>query len=271
MPDKAYIQEQESSFMKKPIKSEQPVKAVDTSFRIIETVKERNGARLTEIAETLDIPKSTVSDHLVTLRNSDYLIKSSGEYHIGLRFLELGDQARNYRNIYNLGKQKVDGLADETGELAHLSVEENGRGVIIYETEGDNAISLDTYVGRRVPMHCTALGKAILAYMPRSRVMGIVERFGLPAHTEQTITTQGELFDRLADIREQGYATSGGERITELGCVAAPIKDTDRDVVFGAVSICIPMTRMENEDIDSRILSMVRQAANRIELDLIHR
>lgn len=256
--------------MAQPSKSDRPVKAVDTSFRIIETVKERNGARLTEIAKDLDIPKSTVSDHLVTLRDSDYLVKSGEEYRIGLRFLELGDQARNYRHIYDLGKQNIDQLADETAELVHLSVEENGRGVIIYETKGDNAVTLDTHVGRRVPMHCTALGKAMLAYMPESRVVEITERFGLPAQTEHTITTREDLFNRLSKIRERGYAASNGERISELGCVAAPIKDTNHDVVFGAVSICFPMTRMETEDLEPSVLNALRQTANRIELDLIH-
>jgi DNA-binding IclR family transcriptional regulator len=251
--------------------SDRPVNAVDTSFRIIETIKERNGAQLTEIAEALDLPKSTVSDHVVTLRHDDYLVKNGKEYRIGLRFLELGDHARNYRNIYNIGKQKVDKLADETDGLVHLSVEENGRGVIIYETAGDGAVSLDTYVGRQVPMHCTALGKSMLAFMSESRVTEIVEQVGLSALTEQTITSQKELFNQLADIREQGYATSSGERITELGSVAAPIKDNDRDEVFGAVSICVPMMRMETELLETQVPDMARQAANRIELDLIYR
>lgn len=257
--------------MKRSTRSERPVKAVDTSFRIIETVKEQNGARLTEIAEALDLPKSTVSDHLVTLRHNDYLVRSGNEYRVGLRFLELGDHARNFRSIYDIGKRKVDGLADETGELVHLSVEENGRGVIIYETEGDDAVSLDTYVGRRVPMHSTALGKAMLASMPESRVAEIVDQFDLPAQTERTVTTREELMRRLDHARDRGYATSMGERIAELGCVAAPIQDNDHDVVFGAVSVCVPMTRMETDRLETTIPNAVRQAANRIELDLLYR
>lgn len=250
--------------------SDYPVKAVATSFEIINTIKKQNGARLTEIADALDMPKSTVGDHLMTLHRNNYLVKDGNEYCVGLRFLELGDHARNYRNIYNIGKGKIDKLADDIGELVHLSVEENGRGVIIYETEGEDAVSLDTYIGRRVPMHCTALGKVMLANMPEERVVEIVDQFELPALTEQTITSRDELFDHLVTVRKQGYAMSHGERISKLGSVAAPIKNSETDVIFGAVSVCVPTTRMENERLGTEIPQVIRQVANRIELDLMY-
>lgn len=255
------------------INSEQtssPVKAVETSYRIIEKVKELDGVRMTELADLLELPNSTVSDHLVTLRANDYLVKSGNEYRIGLRFLELGDYARNYRNIYSHGKEKIDDLAETTDELVHLSVEENGRGVIIYETEGSNAISLDTYVGRRVPLHCTALGKAMLAHLGEERVEAIIEQYDLPAMTEQSITSRESLFDQLPTIREQGYAVSDGERIAELSCIAAPIKDSSSSTVFGAVSVCVPMSRLEDDRLKTELPNVVRQAANRIELDILY-
>lgn len=248
-----------------------PIKSVDTAFRVIDFVKERNGARLSEVADAFDLPTSTASDYLTTLRRNQYLVKRGREYRVGLRFLELGDRARNYRNIYEVGKSKVDALAQETGELVHLSVEENGLGVIIYETEGETAVSLDTYVGRRVEMHCTALGKAMLSCMPAHRVEQILDEHGLPRMSPNTITDRDRLSAHLDQVDERGFATSDGERIAELGCIAAPITDDDSETVFGAVSICLPMIRMEDSESAERLPIAVRQTANRIELDLLYR
>lgn len=248
-----------------------PIKSVDTAFRLIEFIKAQNGARPGEVVDALDLPSSTVSDYLVSLRQNGYLVREGSEYRIGLRFLELGDHARNYRNVYEVGKPKVHELANDTGELVHLSVEENGLGVIIHEVEGRSAVSLDTYVGRRVEMHCTALGKAMLSIMPEDRVHEIIDQHGLPAIKESTITDRDELFDNLRTVREQGYATSLGERIPELGCIAAPVKNDETGTVFGALSMCLPMTRMEDLSTDSDLPLAVRQMANRIELDLLYR
>lgn len=251
--------------------TEPPIKSVATAFQVIEFVKERNGARLTEVATAFDLPRSTASDYLTTLHRNQYLVKRGHEYQVGLRFLELGDRARHYRNVYDVGRPKVDSLAQETGELVHLSVEENGLGVIIHETEGASAVSLDTYVGRRVEMHCTALGKAMLSCMPEERVEEILDEYGLPEVTQHTITDRAELLDHLSEVRERGYATSDGERIAELGCIAAPIKDDGSETVFGAVSVCLPMTRMEDSESATELPMAVRQMANRIELDLLYK
>ena len=244
-----------------------PVKAVNTTLRIVETVRDENGARLSEIARELDLPVSTVSDHLVTLRRNQYLVKDGDEYRVGLRFLELGDRARNHREVYLVGQRGVDKLADETGELVHLAVEEDGLGTIVYEREGDDAVSLDTYVGRRVELHCTALGKAMLAHFPDGRVDGILDQYGLTPETDRTITDREQLDAELRGVREQGYAVSSGERIPGLGCIAVPILGNDGEV-FGALSLCAPLTRIEPSALPDGVLDSVRQTANRIELDL---
>lgn len=244
-----------------------PVKSVDTTFRIIEFIRDRDGARAGEVARELDLPDSTVSDHLVTLRQNQYLVKHGREYRVGLRFLELGDRARNYRRIYRVGKENVDKLATETGELAHLSVEEDGLGTIIYERRGSDAISLDTYVGRRVKMHCTALGKAMLAYLPDDYVNEIIDRYGLDAETEHTITDREKLNDHFEQIRKRGYAISSGERITSLGCIAVPITGAQGNEVFGALSLCTPFSQTKSSGFPDEMLHKVRQTADRIELD----
>jgi len=92
----------------------------------------------------LDLTTSTGSDHLVTLHQNRFLVKEGDEYRGGLTFLEFGDGARSNQQTYQVSRDEIDKLAEETGELAHLSVEQGGQGTIIYERDGSEAISLDT-------------------------------------------------------------------------------------------------------------------------------
>jgi len=92
----------------------------------------------------LDLTTSTGSDHLVTLHQNRFLLKEGDEYRGGLTFLEFGDGARSNQQTYQVSRDEIDKLAEETGELAHLSVEQGGQGITIYERDGSEAISLDT-------------------------------------------------------------------------------------------------------------------------------
>lgn len=251
-------------------KNVEPVKAVARNLQIIEAVQELGGAGVTELANQLDLPKSTVNDHLITLRNHNYLIKHDGRYQIGLQFLELGDNARSQTGMYKKARKEINTLAERTGELAHLSVEETCDGVIIYEAEGEISVTLDTYVGRRMKLHNTALGKAMLAYMPDLAVKDILDQQGMPKETDKTITDREELFDQLQTIRERGYAVSTEERLEGLGCISAPIKRSNRAMPYGAVSVCAPITRFETQRFKSEIPDLVCQTANVIGLELMY-
>lgn len=243
-----------------------PLKSTETTLEIIEAIREHGGLGVTETAAIVDVPKSTASDHLRTLRQNGYLIAENGTYRLGLRFLELGDHARNDHDFFKTAKPKIDQLARNTGELVHLSVEENGNGVIIYEAEGERAVSLDTFVGRRVPMHCTALGQVMLAHMPRERAEEIVTDKGLPEVTEETITDEAQFFTHLEAVKEDGYATIRGERVPELGSIAVPVQKDD--TLYGAVSVCCPMSRASDERFERELPKRVMEVANRITLDL---
>lgn len=246
--------------------SETPLRSTMTTLEIIEQIRTHNELGVTETAKLLGIPKSTASDHLRTLRQGGYLVKCNQKYTLGLRFLQLGDHARNNYEIYGTAKPKVDSLAANTGELVHLSLEENGKGVIIYEEEGEQAISLDTFIGRRVPMHCTALGKAMMSRMHRQEVLNIIETHGLPRVTEETVTDEDEFLERLEAVADRGYAIVRGERIPELGCIAVPVGNSDQGL--GAISVCCPTSRSDNVRFEQDLPQQLLETANRVDLDL---
>lgn len=241
--------------------------ATETSLRILETLKQLDGAGVTEVANRLDLPKSTVHNHVSTLLRQEYLVKEGDSYRIGLRFLEFGEYIRGRMPIYDVGQPEVKRLATETGELASLLVEEHGKGVYLYRAKGSRAVRLETYAGMRVHLHCTALGKAIIAYLPEPRVQEIVDAHGLPERTSTTITDEETLSAELEEIRERGYACDREERIAGLRCVAAPIKDLDGRAI-GAISVSGPTNRMKGTRFDEEIPEQVLSTANVIELNL---
>lgn len=245
------------------------VKSLETAFRIVETVEALDGAGVTEVADETGLAKSTVHDHLATLRSNGFLVKDDGIYRVGLRFLDHGGRARNRLKIHQIAKPEIRKLADKTGELVNLAVEENELCVYIDYAKGEDAVNIDTYLGKREHLHNTALGKAILAYLPTWRVDEILEHHGLPAETNQTITSRRALEERLETVRDNGFAVDREERLEGLSCVAAPIK-TGEGAVAGAISISGPTGRLENGRLTTELADEVRRTADVIRINITY-
>lgn len=245
------------------------VKSVETAFRIVEALHERGGAGVTELASALSAPKSTVHNHLQTLESNEYVVNDDGTYRVACRFLELGAHARDRRPVYEVARPEVDRIAEETGELSGVVVEEHGRGVFLHRAKGDRAVHVDTYAGKRIYLHGAALGKAILAHLPADRVDQIVDRHGLPALTENTITDRNELADELADVRETGIAFDDEERLDGLRSVGAAITGPDGGVL-GAISVAGPTTRLQDDRFREEVPEVVRSAVNVIDLNVTY-
>ncbi|WP_160134725.1 IclR family transcriptional regulator [Halococcus salsus] len=245
------------------------VKSVETAFRIVDALKTLNGAGVSELAAHLDIPKSTVHNYLSTLVQEEFVVKEGSSYRVGIQFLEYGAYARSELDIYEIAKPETDRLAESTGELANLMVEEHGRGSYLYRARGEDAVQVEAHVGTRVPLHTTALGKAILAYLPPERVDEIVDQHGLAPATSRTVTDRDELDDELAEIREAGVAFDDEERLAGLHCVAAPILSTD-DRILGALSVSGPSNRIQDERFTEELPRKVLETVNVIELNVTY-
>jgi DNA-binding IclR family transcriptional regulator len=157
-------------------KAKHPVGATEKSIRILEALKKLDGAGVTELAEELGYSKGTVHNHLSTLEENEFVIKNGSTYRISLWFLTLGEYARLQTPLLEVARPEIDALAEETGEIANLLVEEHGRGIYFSISRGENAVNLDTYVGTRQYLHTSAVGKAILAHMTDKRFEEVIER-----------------------------------------------------------------------------------------------
>jgi len=245
------------------------INATAVSFRILDLVKERDGATCSELVEDLDMPTSTVHDHLQTLTELGNLVKDGDEYHVSMKLLELGGYARTRSRLYDVAESEILDVALETGDHANLMIAENGLGVFLLKRKGDKAVNLDTYEGKRVPLHTTALGKSMLAFMDEDRVDRIIDEHGLPTVTANTIGDEAVLRQELAEIRDRGYATDDEERLEGIRCIAAPIRTDDHEVV-GAISITGLKNRMQGEYFQETIPEKVLRTANAIEVNMRH-
>jgi len=245
-----------------------PIKATRTSFRILEALRSHGPTGVSELAAEVGLPVSTVHDHLVTLTQASYVVNENEEYRIGARFLTLGGHTRDQMTVFNVAKPEVKKLARDTGEHANLMIEEHGMGIFLYIATGSDALKLDTHAGLRTYLHTTALGKSILANLPSDRYEQILDERGLPRFTGRTVTSRAALDEELDQIRDRGYSTDSGERITGVRCVAAPIVGDDG--VLGAVSVSAPRSRIRDEEMTEELPRRVQRAANVIRVNATH-
>lgn len=245
-----------------------PVQATRRSLDVVEVLRDLEGARLTTIAEAVDLPNSTVHSHLTTLMERGYVVKDGDIYRLGLQFLELGEFTRSLRKVYRVTEPELRELADETGEVASLMVEEGGLGIVLDSARGDEAVPADIDPGTRVHLHTSALGKAILAHLPEDEVDDVIDHHGLPAYTDETITEREAIFEDLRETRERNVAYDTEERVSRSKSVATSIKSESGQIV-GSVGISGPVGRLRDDrlaDIEDRL----HDVTNIVELKLVY-
>lgn len=253
--------------MDEPGQNRRSIKSVQKASELILLLKELDGARISELDDHIDLSRGSIHTYLDTLRREGFVVKSGETYELSLLYLDLGEYAKNQLQIYRHSREPIDKLAEKTGELVRLVVEEHGYGVFLYKADGENAVKSTLRPGERELLHCTAQGKAILANLPRSRVDEIVQRHGLPLRTTKTITDVDELSSELETIRENGVAISDEEITNGLRCVGAPVMAPDGKVL-GAIAVCGPKSRINGEWFTEELPKMVEETANTIEVNM---
>jgi DNA-binding IclR family transcriptional regulator len=251
-------------------RSPRTLKTLAVASDVIDVLVADDGTTVTELAERLDISKSTAFRYLKSLEELGFVAHGDDAYRLSYRFLLLGEYTRNNSPLYRVGKQEVDKLADELGYYAHLVTETNGYGVSLYQAKGADVAGHDYQASKlqqRDPLHVTASGKAILAHLPRDRVDEIVEAQGFDPRTENTITDREELFETLESIRDRGVAYNDEEEIKGFRAVGVPVID-QHDRVLGSVSVSAPTSYLTNRKFTEEVPDVVHKAANTIEVKI---
>jgi DNA-binding IclR family transcriptional regulator len=244
-----------------------PVASVQTVLSVVEYLEAAGPAGVTEIADAVDSSKSTVHNHLTTLREDGYVVNEDGRYRLGLRFLGIGESTRLRTDLYEIARPQVEQLVEGTDLVGNLAVEERGTGYYLYRSRGSDDVRFSTRAGETHDLHCSATGKSLLAFLPPERLESVVDSLDLRRHTDHTITDRSELRRELEGVRDRGLAFDEEEYGRGLRCVGVPVFGVD-DHVVGAVSLSGPAAEMTGERYRETLPDRLRAAKNRIEVNL---
>jgi DNA-binding IclR family transcriptional regulator len=244
--------------------NEEGLSTLKNSFDILEWIYKNNGGRPTEISDLLNVSSSTAHRYLKTMVDDGYLVKEDGVYHLALKFLAFGEQARTRKDVYTSAEKYTKMLATESGCRSTFIVEEGLQGIYLYTSPGSHSVWTQSTIGKRIPLHATAGGKALLAHFPEKKVNQVIEN-GLEAKTEQTITSKEQLNDAIEQIRDRGYAFNKEEQIEGVNAVGAPVKDDTGEVV-GAFSVSGPSNRLSGERLTDELPQILLGVTNEYEL-----
>lgn len=221
-----------------------------------------------EIAEAMELSKSTVHGLIKTLASKGYLYQNeeSGKYRLGMKLFQLGHIVENQFDFAEVSRPIINKLVTTLKETVHLVTFEQGEAIYIEKKEGTHSLRIYSQIGRRAPFHCTGVGKAILAFLPKKEQEEIIETLTLESFTENTIVTKQALVKELAVVKEQGFAVDNEEIEIGLICTASPIFNYQGRVV-GSISCAVPTVRL-NEGHQQEVITGIKTAANEISTTL---
>jgi DNA-binding IclR family transcriptional regulator len=183
------------------------------------------GLNISEISRKLGIPKSSAHVIILTLEKAGYVQKRTDSLHysLGLKAYGLGLSMMKNLSMSEMALPHMRVLVDQIRLPAHLAVPDGEQGVYIQKVDAPGLIKIDTYVGRRMDLHCTGVGKIILAYGPAETREHILSKQLYIRHTRNTITSPRALQRELSKVRKQGYAIDDEEEELAVRCVAVPV------------------------------------------------
>ncbi len=220
------------------------------------------GISLTELAAQIDMPKSSAHRYLVTLQDLGLAERKKGDrFYLGTKIIELAGSFLARSDLRNESREILQELSEQTGETIHLAVPSGTEMVYIVKIESKHALGMSSHIGARLPMHCTALGKAILAFSDIDLVNSVLSQ-PLMRRTPNTITGDERLRAELISIKSCGYAIDNEENEVGIRCIGAPIFDYSTTPI-AAISVSVPRSRL-SEDRYPVLGSLVRRASHDI-------
>ncbi|HYL62810.1 MAG TPA: IclR family transcriptional regulator [Candidatus Methylomirabilis sp.] len=243
--------------------------AVERALTILEAVAHRrDGLTNSEISRKLSIPKSSASYILRTLERRGYLRRDaeSGRYRLGLKILSLGGDAQSNLDLADVALPFMRSLVERVHLTSHLAVLDQGEAVYIEKVEAPGFFKVNTWVGRRMFLHSTSVGKVLLAWLPRHDVEAILRQQGMKKRTPKTITAVSRLLADLELVRERGYGVDDEENSVGARCLGAPIFDPAGNVA-AALGVSGTIAQVD-EETQPKIVEVLKDTARRISRQL---
>ena len=240
------------------------VPAVQRILDVLEVISQsKMGMTLSELAQELKLPKSSAHCLVLTLERRGYLYRNerTARYKFGLKLLELADLALTGIPVRDQAAAVMFALMQTTGLAVHLAVLENREAVLIHKIEPRGSYRLATWIGKRMEMHCTGVGKVFLAHFSETEQDQFIAERGLPRHNEHTIVSVARLKSHLEEVRAQGYALDDEEDELGYRCIGCPVFNAGRQVI-AAISLAGDTDQITPNNFLSLMRELIKASAS---------
>ncbi|ADI26553.1 IclR family transcriptional regulator [Geobacillus sp. C56-T3] len=245
------------------------IQAVDRALRILDLFDEyETELKITDISERMQLHKSTVHSLLKTLQHHHYIEQNpeNGKYRLGMKLFERGNLVIRHLDIRSVSKKHLIDLSIKTGNTVHLVILDGKEGIYIDKVEGTSGTVLYSRIGRRVPIHSSAVGKALVAFKSEKELKELLRGYVYKRHTANTIANEEEFLQELERVRSNGYALDREENEPGITCVAVPVRDHSGNVI-AAISISQPSAKVDDLVLNTEI-RLLQSAAEQISREM---
>lgn len=237
------------------------IEVLGKALDVLDAFAQGPESRLTlqDLSQRTKLAKNTVFRILYTLGEHGYVNKENQAYELGTKLLDLGGAKMRHTDLVTTAEPYLDRLRDSFGETVNLGVREGGSIRYVAVRESHERFRLAERVGGRDHLHCTALGKAHLAFLPSEEVRHLLREGGMPRLTGKTITSVTALQKDLEAIRQRGYSIDDEESMLGAFCVGAPILNAAGRPV-AAISISGPTVRFNSAHLTEASIALMESA-----------
>jgi IclR family KDG regulon transcriptional repressor len=245
-------------------KQPESVAAVLKTFGLLQALADRSETGISELSVRLAMPKATVYRFLQTMMTLGYVRQEadSERYGLTMKVYELGTKALQYPELVDLAKHPMQLLADKTGETVHLGSLIDSEIIYVHKVDSSHTLGMYSKVGRRAPLHCTAIGKVLMAWEQPERRERILQGADFKRFRDKTIVDVAGYEKELARVKKQGFGEDREEFEEHVRCVGVPIFDRLNRPVAG-MSISMPTFRYAPA-LAQEIVAMLRDASRDI-------
>lgn len=248
------------------------VPALERALSIMEVLsRSKKGRTLSQLTRDLGLPRSSVHCLLLTFERCGYLQREpkTGRYRIALRVCDLAHTALSGITLREEAVPVLRNLMQECGLTVHMGIPEQGQGVLVEKLEPPGQFRIATWVSKRLDLHCTAVGKSLLAHLPAQEVAELIGKRGLLRHNDNTICSARKLKEELDRVRQRGYAVDDEEEEIGIRCVGAPVFNEHGQVV-AAVSIVGTTSQIGPENCEmlaGKVMTAAREITDRLRVN----
>ncbi|GGC83821.1 IclR family transcriptional regulator [Thalassobacillus devorans] len=245
------------------------IQSLDRALKILDLFDERTRElSITEISKKMNLHKSTVHSLLKTLQAHRYISQNeeTGKYMLGLKLFERGNLVVSNLDLRSVARKHLEWLSETTSLTTHLVILDGQEGVYIDKVEGSGVTVFYSRIGRRVPIHTSAVGKALVSSKDNQELKKLLKGYHFTKRTENSIGSEGDFIKEINQVRASGFAVDNEENEVGIVCVSVPIKDYSGKTI-AAVSMSTPAASATDETL-AYFVKLLKECTNRISREL---